>query len=432
MKATPERSAADPSGGTPEPADAALNRPAPDKPAAVLTSAGMILLFMAAHFAHHLVNALPVPLLPMIREDFGLDYTRAGFLVAAFTIPYGISQFPAGWLADRWHPRIVLSLGISGVAVAGLLAGISPTYQFMLACLVVMGVVGGGYHPASPPLIAAVVEPRHLGRAMGLHMVGGSAPFFLTPLIAVALAALWGWRGAFIALAVPTLLLGIVIHILLTRRTRGAAAAPAPAAAPPRPEESPPRRFRGQIAPFIVLSTFTHAFTYCVLAFVPLYLVDRYGLGKEAAAAFLSIYFSAGLWASLLGGMIADRLGSVPVVLTVCFITAPAIYLLTLMPGPLGIGALLFVMGVCNYIRTPVSETFLVSQTDERHRSTVLGAYYFSNYEGGGVLAPLMGFLIDRFGFQFGFSLIAALALAVVLICWLWMRGVAGRDRGRR
>jgi predicted MFS family arabinose efflux permease len=432
MKTTSEEIAADPSGGPAAPADAALNRQRPRKPAGVSTSAGMILLFMAAHFAHHLVNALPVPLLPMIREDFGLDYTQAGLLVAAFTIPYGISQFPAGWLADRWSPRILLSLGISGVAVAGLLAGLSPTYQFMLVCLVAMGVVGGGYHPASPPLIASVVEPQHLGRAMGLHMVGGSAPFFLAPLIAVALATLWGWRGAFIALAIPTLLLGIFFHLLLTRRMRATAAAPTALSQSPRQEAPAPRRSRGQIVPFIVLSSFTHAFTYCVLAFVPLYLVDRFGLGKEAAAAFLSIYFSAGLWASLLGGVIADRLGSVPVVLTVCFITAPAIYLLTVMPGPLGIGALLFVMGVCNYIRTPVSETFLVSQTDERHRSTVLGAYYFSNYEGGGVLAPLMGFLIDRFGFQFGFSLIAGLALAVVLICWLWMRGVAGRDRGRR
>jgi predicted MFS family arabinose efflux permease len=394
----------------------------PKKPAGVFSSLGMILLFMTAHFAHHLVNALPIPLLPMIRQDFGLDYTQAGLLVAAFTIPYGISQFPAGWLADRWGPQILLSLGISGVAVAGLLAGLSPNYKFVLVCLVAMGVVGGGYHPASPPLISSVVEPQRLGRAMGLHMMGGSAPFFLTPLIAVALAMVWGWRGAFIALAFPTLLMGIVFHILLARRLR-AAAAPASSIQSPQQGESAPHGSSHGIVPFIVLSTFTHAFSYCVIAFVPLYLVDRFGLGKEAAAAFLSIYYSAGLWASLLGGMLADRLGGVPVVLAVCFITGPAIYLLNLMPGPLGIGFLLFVMGICNYIRTPVSETYLVNQTSERHRSTVLGAYYFSSYEGGGVLTPVMGFLIDRFGFQFSFSMIAALAIVVALVCWIWMRG---------
>ena len=246
----------------------------PKKPAEVFSSLGMILLFMTAHFAHHLVNALPIPLLPMIRHDFGLDYTQAGLLVAAFTIPYGISQFPAGWLADRWGPQILLSLGICGVAVAGLLAGLSQNYQFVFVCLVAMGVVGGGYHPASPPLISSVVEPQRLGRAMGLHMVGGSAPFFLTPLIAVALAMVWGWRGAFIALAFPTLLLGIFFHILLARRLR-AAAAPASSIKSPQQEESAPHRSSHGIVPFIVLSTFTQAFSYCVIAFVPLYLVDR-------------------------------------------------------------------------------------------------------------------------------------------------------------
>jgi sugar phosphate permease len=80
-------------------------------------------------------------------------------------------------------------------------------------------------------------------------------------------------------------------------------------------------------------------------------------------------------------------------------------------------------MGICTYIRTPVSETYLVSHTSKRHRSTVLGAYYFSNYEGGGVLTPVMGFLIDRFGFQFSFSMVAALVIVVVLVCWIWMRG---------
>jgi predicted MFS family arabinose efflux permease len=401
----------------------------PKKPAGLFSFSGMIFLFMTAHFAHHLVNSLPVPLLPMIRQDFSLDYTQAGFLVAAFTIPYGISQVPAGWLADRWGPRILLSLGISGVAVAGLLAGLSPNYQFMIICLVAMGVVGGGYHPASPPLISSLVEPQHLGRAMGLHMMGGSAPFFLTPLIAVALAVVWGWRGTFIALAFPTILLGIFFHILLARHLR-AAASPASPIQSPEQEESASHRSSHGIVPFIVLSTLTRAFSYCVIAFVPLYLVDRFGLGKEAAAAFLSIFYSAGLWASLLGGMLADRLGRVTVVLAVCFIIGPAIYLLNLMPGPLGIGCMLFVMGICNYIRTPVSEAYLVSQTSKRHRSTVLGAYYFSNYEGGGVLTPVMGFLIDRFGFQSSFSIVAALAIVVVLVCWIWMRSKR-LDHGR-
>ena len=44
---------------------------------------GVVLLFALAHLAHHLVTALPVPLLPFIRDEFNLDYTRAALVVSA-------------------------------------------------------------------------------------------------------------------------------------------------------------------------------------------------------------------------------------------------------------------------------------------------------------------------------------------------------------
>ncbi len=155
---------------------------------------------------------------------------------------------------------------------------------------------------------------------------------------------------------------------------------------------------------------------------IPLFLVDRFGLSKEAAAAFIAIFYSAGLWASLLGGALSDRFGSVPVVLVVCLLTGPAIYLLNFIPSAFGVGCLLFVLGVCNYVRTPVSETYLVSQTTERNRSTVLGIYYFSTYEGGGVLTPVMGLLMDHHGFNVSFALAGTTVLLLFLVCWIWLR----------
>jgi len=390
-------------------------------PSWMIASSGLLPLFMLAHFAHHMVNSLAVPLLPMIRQDFGLDYTRSGLLVAALTVPYGLSQFPAGWLADRVGAPLLLTIGISGVAIAGLLAGLSPDYNLLFVCFVAMGVAGGGYHPAAPPLISAAVEPKNLGRAMGLHMVTGSAPFFLAPLIAVALAAAWGWRGTFIVLAIPTILFGVILHRILGRRLSAKASGYAAGGSTIRAEAAPPGTIQ-RIAPFVILSTFVHAVTYCVIAFIPLFLVDRFGLSKEAAAAFIAIFYSAGLWASLLGGALSDRFGSVPVVLAVCLLTGPAIYLLNFIPSAFGVGCLLFVLGVCNYVRTPVSETYLVSQTTERNRSTVLGIYYFSTYEGGGVLTPVMGLLMDHYGFNVSFALAGTTVLSVFLVCWIWLR----------
>ena len=151
----------------------------------------------------------------MIRRDFALDYTQSGLVISAFTLAYGIGQLPAGWLADRIGRRVMITVGISGVGVAGLLVGLSQTYMMMIVFLVLMGVAGGGYHPAAPPLISTSVEPKHRGRALGFHVVGGSASYFLSPLMAAAIATTWGWRGSFIGLAAPTILLGIVFYVLM-------------------------------------------------------------------------------------------------------------------------------------------------------------------------------------------------------------------------
>ncbi|RJQ48679.1 MAG: MFS transporter, partial [Desulfobacteraceae bacterium] len=228
-----------------------------------------------------------------------------------------------------------------------------------------------------------------------------------------------------VAVAAPTMVFGLLFYWILGRLFE--ASGGNSTEGPPGREVPLPGSRRNRLAPFILISTFTHAVSFCVVSFIPLFLIDQFALGEKTAAAFLSIFYSAGLWASLTGGMISDRLGAVPVVTAVCLISGPLIYLLDLAPSALGIGFLLFVLGICNYVRTPVSESYLVSRTSARHRSTVLGLYYFFNIEGGGLLTPIMGFLIDRHGFRTGFSVAAASLVLVTLICFLWMRADSTR-----
>ena len=382
---------------------------------------GLLPLFVLAHFAHHLLTALPVPLLPMIRSDFGLDYTQSGFVISAFILAYGIGQVPAGWLADRVGPRILITIGILGVALAGLFVGLSHTYLMMIVFLVLMGLLAGGYHPSAPPLISTSVEPKNLGRALGLHMIGGSASFFLSPLVAAGIATTWGWRGSFITLAVPTAAFGVLLYVLLGQRL--GARRVQPQTTKTYNEAVPVPGHLRRLGYFIFLSTFTHAVLYSTISFVPLFLVDHFGILKESAAALVAVINSAGLWAGPLGGYLSDRWGRVPVILAVCFMTGPLIYLLNLAPYRWGIVALLLIIGMTIYVRMPVSEAYIVGHTSQRHRSSILGIYFFGNMEGGGVLTPIMGYLIDHYGFSVSFTMAGAVVVAVTLACSVLLWG---------
>jgi len=382
----------------------------------------MLPLFVMGHFSHHVLTTVTVPLIPFIRSAFDLDYTQSGLVVSAFTLAYGFGQLPAGWLADRIDSRKLMTVGISGVAFAGILVGLSQTLVLMILCLILMGLLAGGYHPSAPPLISASVKPDNLGTALGFHNIGGGASHFLTPLVAVAIADAWGWRNAYIALGITTVAFGIIFYILLGRMKARQRRNPGPSKEDER-TPAPPGIMR-RLVIFLVLTTFMSAIINSTFSFIPLLMVDHFGVSKEIAAGSLSLIYSAVFWGSPLGGWLADRLGSIRVVLAVCFTAGPAIFLLTVLPYGWALGGMLVFLGMSIYSRMSASESFIIKQTPIRSRSTILGIYYFTAMEGGGVLTPVVGYLIDRFGFTAAFAMAGGALLTITLLCsfWLWER----------
>lgn len=381
---------------------------------------GLLPYFILAHCSHHILTALPVPLLPMIRNYFNLDYTQSGLLISAFSLSYGIGQLPAGWLADRIGPRILLAIGTCGVAIAGFLIGISPSYIMMLTFMILMGLLGGGYHPSAPPLISASVEPKNLGRALGFHLLGGNTSFFLTPLVGIAIASVLGWRGPFIVLSIPALIFGILFYIFLGRSNRIKDRKSETSES--QNETYPVKTNLHQLVVIIILGSLTSAILISTISFIPLMLVDKFGVSEKAAAALLSLIYSAGIWAAPLGGYLSDRLGKIRVILAICFLGGPVVWLLNLFPYGIVTWVALLGIGVSHVARMPVLEAFVVNNTSESNRSTILGIYYFSGMETGGLLTPVMGSLIDKLGFDTSFSFAGIALFTVTLICsfWLW------------
>jgi len=374
-----------------------------------------------AHFAHHLTMALLTPLLPYIRNDFTLTYTQTGWLVLAYNLAYGISQLPGGWLADRIGPRTMLAIGVAGVAVAGLLIGFSPTYVILALFLVLLGIAGGGYHPAAAPLVSASVESKNRGRALGIHQIGGTGSFFLAPLIAAGIAGVLGWRGTFIAIAIPSIAFGIAFYILLGRLGYMKKAKPGTPVESHNEELPAPGHLRRLVA-FITLGIASMVLIYSTISFVPLFIVDYFGASEETAAAMLSLAFFGGLWAGPLGGYLSDRVGRVPVVLSMGLIGGPALYLLSLVPFGVGLSAVLIIIGMAQHLGMPVVEAYIISHTSEHKRSTVLGIYYLGS-RGGPAIAPLIGYLIDNYGFNTTFSIVGVAVVAVTFICAIFLWG---------
>jgi MFS family permease len=396
----------------------------------------MLPLFVLAHLMHHLLTALPTPLLPFIRDDFSLNYTQSSLVITAFSMAYGIGQLPAGWLADRIGPRLLITVGIFGVAIVGVFVGLSQTYVLMLVFMVIMGLAAGGYHPAATPLIISYVEPNKRGRALGIHLLGGGGSFFLAPIIAGAIAAAWGWRASFLGLAIPTAIFGIVFYILLGKwsvsrqQARQSLSGRAPGLELPKDPLLPllPRTkefiVKNRILiSFISLTVLTAGLTSSVLSFVPLYMVDHFHVSGQVAASMIAVAYLPGLFVGPIAGYFSDRMGKIPLLLAISVIVGLAVYLLKIASFGLGIGALLFLLGVTNYSRMPIAENYIIGKTPERHRSTIYGVYYCGSQESGAIFAPVIGVIADHFGFQASLTFAALFVLAITVICGLLLWG---------
>jgi MFS family permease len=82
-------------------------------------------------------------------------------------------------------------------------------------------------------------------------------------------------------------------------------------------------------------------------------------------------------------------------------------------------------MGFVLFARMSASEAYIVRRTAARNRSTILGIYFFAGTEGGAILTPLVGYLIDRLGFTLAYGLAGGTVLLTTLICGflLWEEG---------
>src|ERR1700692_4128257 len=79
-----------------------------------------------------------------ISTEYGLGNQRLGWIFSAFLIGYAGFQLPAGWLATRYGPRWVLTLGVLWWGVTTALtammpAGISHAVLFLIAIRFALG-----------------------------------------------------------------------------------------------------------------------------------------------------------------------------------------------------------------------------------------------------------------------------------------------------
>ena len=240
--------------------------------------------------------------LELIRRQMHLSDANVAFLtgvsLAIFYVAFG---FPLSWLIDRKSRRnIVVSslVAWSGLTVA---TGLARNYTQLFLARIGVGVGEAGGTPGANSLLSDYFPPERRTMALQVFSLGAALGTWLGSSVAGMIAYYFSWRGMFLALGAPGVLLGVLMWLTIREPRRGRLDPQAtPAKVPPLRKII--RFMCSQPASVhLVLGTgVTALWGWGLLWWTPAFLMRAFGLNVEQAGAVLGHVYLIGGGLSML------------------------------------------------------------------------------------------------------------------------------------
>ncbi|HIY43343.1 MAG TPA: MFS transporter [Candidatus Nocardiopsis merdipullorum] len=343
-----------------------------------------------------LFYAFPV-LAPSIATDTGWSLMTVTALFSASQVIAGLVGIPVGRWVQARGPRPAMTVAALLAAPAVVAIALAPNlWRFTIAWLVAGAAMAGLFYP---PAFAALTHWYGKGKVRALTaltLAAGLASTVFAPL-AAALEGAWGWRSAYLVLAVVLLVVVLPLH----------------AFALPRgwvPERGGRQGDRGRGVRTVVRSRAFWALTtalalgsftvYAVMVnIVP--LLEGQGFGTTEAAWALGVGGVGQVLGRLVYAPLERWAGPVFRVVAVLGACSATTFLLALVPGPLGLVLSIAVLaGMARGILTLLQATAVADRWGTEHYATLNGimhtplmlAIALAPWAGAALAGPLGGY----------------------------------------
>jgi FSR family fosmidomycin resistance protein-like MFS transporter len=369
------------------------------------------LFFTYTHLSHDLTTGLLGALIPFIRQDLGLDYLQAGFLVSAYALSAGFAQFLGGWLSDRLGPRKAISLGLAGVGISGAAIIFASSYYFLIPVFIMMGILSGFYHPSAVSALTNRFEDKKRGRVIALHMLGGGLGFAIGPFLGAIIASSLNWHFAYLFLSIPAMAAAVLAFFQLKLEPTTAQLSEAALSAETKQKPVTIWQVFKSAAGIMVLSITMALITGPVMSFLPLFLVDIRHLSDSAGSMWVTVIRMGGLLGSLFGGWLADKWGRRNAIFLSLVLFGPVVFLLTRLQYGVALAGVFVLFGWLMSMRETTMQTYLMVNTPPKIRATVFGIYFGFGQQGSSIIQPIAGNYMDNVGISGVYNIISYITM---------------------
>ena len=362
---------------------------------------------LLGHLTTDIAQGMIPALLPFFIAERGLSFAAAGGLVLAATVASSIVQPVFGYFADRRPSPWLVPAGVAVAGVGVALAGIAPSYPLIAASVALHGLGVAAFHPEGARA-AAFASGTKRATGMSLFSTGGNLGMATGPLVITPLVLAFGLRATLVPL-VAVLLVAAFLSTQLGRLAVLRLHAHGPATAGATADRWGPF---GRLA--VVVMSRSVVYT-GISSFLPLFFAGVLGRTKAEGATALSILLGTGVVGTLTGGRLADRFGRRPVILASMTALAPLLFALASARDPRVATALLVPVSLALYL--PFSVLVVMGQEYlPNHVGTASGVTVGLAVTAGGLAAPLLGLVADRWGVAGPLFVVSALPLLAVAL----------------
>lgn len=271
--------------------------------------AALTLCYVFNYLDRYLLTILVEP----IKGELGVSDAWMGFLIGpAFAVFYTGLGVPVARLADRHVRRSIVAAGFALWSAFTVLSGFARGALELTLARVGVGVGEAAGAAPSHSLISDYFPPERRPQALAVFQLGVYLGQFLGLAVGGLLVAPLGWRGTFVAVGAPGLVLALLLRLTVREPARGALdPAPRPAAAAGIGQVA--RKLAG-LASFRWLALGAGLASFAGTGFgfwVPTLFVRLHGWSPlEVGASFGWISPGSAVLGSLLAGALASRLGA--------------------------------------------------------------------------------------------------------------------------
>jgi MFS family permease len=150
-------------------------------------------------------------------ESADKPFALGGLIGGLFFAGYMLTQFPGGWLGDRYGHRTIIVISLVWAGIATLLSGVVTGLVAFIAVRVLTGLGEGAFYSNDRSLIAERTPPEKRSLGMGVVITGLAIGITIATVFAPNLIDLGGsvfggehaWRMPFLVLGAVTLVVGL-------------------------------------------------------------------------------------------------------------------------------------------------------------------------------------------------------------------------------